>query len=194
MTTFIITILTSSVLAAVISGLVNYSIKTKEIRVQINLEEKNRWYNSVNKVYPELLSASSEHMEKIFLHIKNKNKDKGIQDILNVLKEHENKHYTLTFLIRQCSYVPQNEIDEVLRSMDDIRRILLLTQNIYYKSKKEGNEKFVEKWMRKVEVLLSLEKIKLSKKVAYLVKNERQIMTHEITKNRMIEIVLSLIK
>lgn len=194
MTTFIITILTSSVLAAIISGLVNYSIKTKEIRVQINLEEKNRWYNSVNKVYPELLSASSEHMEKLFLHIKNKDEDKSIQDILNVLKEHENNHYTLTFLIRQCSYVPQNEIDEVLRSMDDIRRILLLTQNIYYKSKKKSNEELVEKWMRKVEVLLSLEKIKLSKKVAYLVKNERQIMTHEITKNRMIEIVLSLIK
>lgn len=194
MTTFIITILTSSVLAAIISGLVNYSIKTKEIRVQINLEEKNRWYNSVNKVYPELLSASSEHMEKLFLHIKNKDEDKSIQDILNVLKEHENNHYTLTFLIRQCSYVSQNEIDEVLRSMDDIRRILLLTQNIYYKSKKKSNEELVEKWMRKVEVLLSLEKIKLSKKVAYLVKNERQIMTHEITKNRMIEIVLSLIK
>ncbi|MGS0645942.1 hypothetical protein [Staphylococcus hominis] len=194
MTTFIITILTSSVLAAIISGLVNYSIKTKEIRVQINLEEKNRWYNSVNKVYPELLSASSEHMEKLFLHIKNKDEDKSIQDILNVLKEHENNHYTLTFLIRQCSYVPQNEIDEVLRSMDDIRRILLLTQNIYYKSKKKSNEELVKKWMRKVEVLLSLEKIKLSKKVAYLVKNERQIMTHEITKNRMIEIVLSLIK
>ena len=194
MTTFIITILTSSVLAAIISGLVNYSIKTKEIRVQINLEEKNRWYNSVNKVYPELLSASSEHMEKLFLHIKNKDEDKSIQDILNVLKEHENNHYTLTFLIRQCSYVPQNEIDEVLRSMDDIRRILLLTQNIYYKSKKKSNEELVKKWMRKVEVLLSLEKIKLSKKVAYLVKNERQIMTQEITKNRMIEIVLSLIK
>lgn len=194
MTTFIITILTSSVLAAIISGLVNYSIKTKEIRVQINLEEKNRWYNSVNKVYPELLSASSEHMEKLFLHIKNKDEDKSIQDILNVLKEHENNHYTLTFLIRQCSYVPQNEIDEVLRSMDDIRRILLLTQNIYYKSKKKSNEELVKKWMRKVEVLLSLEKIKLSKKVAYLVKNERQIMTYEITKNRMIEIVLSLIK
>ena len=157
MTTFIITILTSSVLAAIISGLVNYSIKTKEIRVQINLEEKT---DGITVLIKYILSCYRLVLNtwKNFLHIKNKDEDKSIQDILNVLKEHENNHYTLTFLIRQCSYVPQNEIDEVLRSMDDIRRILLLTQNIYYKSKKKSNEELVKKWMRKVEVLLSLEK------------------------------------
>lgn len=192
MTTFIITILTSSVLAAIISGLVNYSIKTKEIRVQLNLEEKNRWYNSVNKVYPELLLASTEHMEKLFFCIKYE--DENTEDIVKFLKEHENKHYTLTFLILQCSYVSKDEIDEVLRSIDNIRRILRITQNIYFKSKKQSNERLVHKWMRKVDGLLSLEKVKLSEKIGYLVKNEKQIMTHEITKNKMIEVVLSIIK
>lgn len=193
MTTFIITILTSSVLAAIISGLVNYSIKTKEIRVQLNLEEKNRWYNSVNKVYPELLSASSEHMEELFFCIRD-DENGNTKNILKALKEHENKHYTLTFLILQCSYVPKNEINEVLRSIDDIRRILILTQNIYHKSKKQSNKKLIEKWMRKVDYCLSSEKVELSKKIGYLVKNERQIMTREITKNKMIEVALSVIK
>ena len=186
MTTFIITILTSSVLAAIISGLVNYSITTKEIRVQLNLEEKNRWYNSVNKVYPELLSASSEHMEELFFCIRY-DENGNTKNVLKALKEHENKHYTLTFLILQCSYVPKNEINEVLRSIDDIRRILILTQNIYHKSKKQSNKKLIEK-------CLSSEKLEISKKICYLVKNERQIMTREITKNKMIEVALSVIK
>lgn len=191
MTNFIITILTSTVLSTIISGFVNSSIKTRELRVKINLEEKNKWYISVNEIYNELLVASRKHMEILFEHTVHKKNNN--EDILKALAEHDDKHSNLIFLIYQCSYVSKNEIDEVIKSIENIRRILILTQNIYHKREKQKNQKLIAKWMKKVDELLSIEKIKLSKKIAYLIKNERKNMTDEITKNKIKEIIVSII-
>ena len=65
MNTFIITVLSSTVIAAIISGFISLQINKKELKVKLKLEQNNKWIENINKSYNDYINSTIQYMDDL---------------------------------------------------------------------------------------------------------------------------------
>ena len=169
----VITLLSSVVVSAVISGLISLLVNKKELEVKLRLDEKNKWIENVTLAHHDYIINVSSYKHDLMSF--------SLEEIsrLNMAKslnEVNRAYYSLTFLLYQAEYMP----DEVLSIKDIIQEIEFTLDNqkkavMEYRTGKL-NRNLLEKEMHTAELKTAKFLEELSKEIASLVRNEKQKM------------------
>lgn len=217
MLTLIAIVLSSSLLAAIFTGVTNIIMKNKELMVKLTLEDKNKWSECINKSYNFHSQIVTEqlnlHIEIFALYlkfgtsvrnssIKKDNFNKEL-DLLNekvesisscmkkTIKKHDVAYNDLIFLIHQSTYVSECEVTKLINDIDNIRIDLVF---LIHKKKEVKFDKFsnqeIENFVYETENSIMKKKRDISEDLAKLVKNEKEYMVEDILKGNIFTFVL----
>lgn len=203
MLTLITIILTSTVLSAIVTGIVNSNMKRKELEVKIRLDEKNKWIfnldikliehiENVNNYCGDLMEYSMTKSKNIDKKTDKLITDKIVNRLLNVKKTHNN----LIFYIYQVEYVDsqKDKVEEIIGKIVDITndqkdKVLEYTSFENLQNRKITIDD-IKKEMGKSEKQLAEYTYKLSEEMGKLIRLEKKEMTKKIFKSKFKEIFL----
>ncbi|MCD8760790.1 hypothetical protein [Mammaliicoccus sciuri] len=194
MLTLITIILSSTVISAIVTGIVSSKMKRKELEVQINLEEKNRWIinldtiliehiDNVNNYFVEFIKYADFKNEDIDIKTSQNRRDNLSNRLLSVKKTHNN----LIFYIYQVEYVhnQKEKVEKIIGEITDISNKQMEDVLTYIEPKdntltiSELKEKLIE-----TEKKLADNTYELSKEIGELIRLEKIEMTNKILKSK----------
>ncbi|AMG33599.1 hypothetical protein [Staphylococcus saprophyticus] len=180
MSAILTSLISSSVVAAIITYLSNVKIKNKELIVQIKLEEQNKWIANIDKSLEKFVECNIEYLNALYEYSLDKLDDRKISEYL--LSSYKAQH-SLTF------YINQNEYNDELAAiiMDTIEEIVttLKAQLTICAEVRSGHEDFKKVYneMDNNEVNLGQFNVDLAMKVGNLAKEEKKALANEATKS-----------
>lgn len=194
MLTLIAIILSSTVISAIVTGIVSSRMKRKELEVQINLDEKNRWIinldtrlmehiENVNNYFVELIKYADFKNEDIDIKTYQSKTDNLSNRLLSVKKTHNN----LIFYIYQVEHAlnQKEKVEEIIGEITNISNKQMKDVLTYIESKNNEmtisdlKEKLIEK-----EKQLADNTYELSKEIGELIRLEKKEMTNKILKSK----------
>lgn len=176
-----VTILTSSVISAVISSLVSWKMKNKELIVTLKLEEKNMWINNINQGIREYNSHLIDYSSSLMKYSLNE-MDKN--EIANKLIQCNNSKNSLIYFILQCEYAVNlrseaiDLINEITNKVNQQKELALKGngEKIDYQKLHEGMAKF--------EFDIGNLNFEFTEKLGEMVRVEKIIMTNSIIQGK----------
>ncbi|MEB7783063.1 hypothetical protein [Mammaliicoccus sciuri] len=194
MLTIITIILSSTVISAIVTGIVSSRMKRKELEVQINLDEKNKWIlnldknliehiDNVNKYLLELIKYSNIKIEKMNLNDYQNRTDNLSNRLLSVKKTHNN----LIFYIYQVEYAhnQKEKVEKIIGKITNISNKQMEDVLTYIKSKdKTMTISDLKEKLVKTEKYLADNTYELSKEIGELIRLEKIEMTNKILKSK----------
>lgn len=194
MLTLIFIILSSTVISALVTGIVNSNMKRKELEVKIKLDEKNKWIANLDKKMNEHIENVNAYSGELMDYSMKKNKtidqetEKFITDsIVNRLLTVKSTHNNLIFYIYQIEYeeIEKKKVEKIIGNITDIIN-KQKNQVLNYTNSTNSNITIqdLKKQMGKSERKLAKNTYKLSEKMGKLVRLEKMKMTDEILKTK----------
>jgi len=183
MNTFIITVLSSTVIAAIISGFISLQINKKELKVKLKLEQNNKWIENINKSYNDYINSTIQYMDDLMaFSIKKVDEDHVVKSLNEINKTHN----VLSFFMQQSEY-SLSSVKNVEEYMENNIRIL-----------NEQREEVMKFLRNKLEISVLKEKMgeaenelgennnRLSEKLGIMVRVQNEEMTKDIIKQPLI--------
>src|SRR5699024_9963029 len=180
---FIITVLSSTVIAAIISGFISLQINKKELKVKLKLEQNNKWIENINKSYNDYINSTIQYMDDLMaFSIKKVDEDHVVKSLNEINKTHN----VLSFFMQQSEY-SLSSVKNVEEYMENNIRIL-----------NEQREEVMKFLRNKLEISVLKEKMgeaenelgennnRLSEKLGIMVRVQNEEMTKDIIKQPLI--------
>lgn len=183
MNTFIITVLSSTVIAAIISGFISLQINKKELEVKLKLEQNNKWIENINKSHNDYINSTIQYMNDLMAFSLKKIDEEHIVKSLN----ETNKTYNvLSFFMQQSEY-NLSSVRNAEKYMEKNTEILNKQREevMKYLRNKLGISVLKEK-MGEAENELGENHNRLSEKLGIMVRVQNEEMTKDIIKQPLI--------
>lgn len=189
MNTFIITVLSSTVIAAIISGFISLQINKKELEVKLKLEQNNKWIENINKSHNDYINSTIQYMNDLMAFSLKKIDEEHIVKSLN----ETNKTYNvLSFFMQQSEY-NLSSVRNAEKYMEKNTEILNKQREevMKYLRNKLGISVLKEK-MGEAENELGENHNRLSEKLGIMVRVQKEEMTKDIIKQPLIGNIFNL--
>lgn len=189
------TVLSSSVIAAIVTYLMNIKIKNKELLVQIKLEEQNKWSSKVDESLKKFVCLNLEYSKGLIDYSLNKI---GNDEISTQIMELNKSQHSLIFYINQLEY-SEKSAEETMSIIQDIVKTIDTQTSVAqcFRAKKEITDKEMDK-MRdttvEIEKIIGEKNISLAIKLGKLAKEEKRALANEVIENRATKTLMKIFK
>jgi len=189
MNTFIITVLSSTVIAAIISGFISLQINKKELEVKLKLEQNNKWIENINKSHNDYINSTIQYMNDLMAFSLKKIDEEHIVKSLN----ETNKTYNVLSFFMQQSEFNLSSVRNAEKYMEKNTEILNKQREevMKYLRNKLGISVLKEK-MGEAENELGENHNRLSEKLGIMVRVQKEEMTKDIIKQPLIGNIFNL--
>ncbi|MFQ3901805.1 hypothetical protein ABLV98_00900 [Staphylococcus sp. 50Mo3-1] len=188
-------LISSSVVAAIITYLSNTKIKNKELLVQIKLEEQNKWISKVDESLKKFVCLNLEYSKGLIDYSLNKI---GNDEISTQIMELNKSQHSLFFYINQLEYSEKSAeetmsiIQDIVKTIDtqtSVAQCFRAKQEITNKEMNEMKDTTVE-----IEKIIGERNISLAIKLGKLAKEEKRALANEVVESTLIKILLRIRK
>lgn len=189
MNTFIITVFSSTVIAAIISGFISLQINKRELEVKLKLEQSNKWIENINKSHNDYINSTIQYMNDLMAFSLKKIDEEHIVKSLN----ETNKTYNvLSFFMQQSEY-NLSSVRNAEKYMEKNTQILNKQREevMKYLRNNLGISVLKEK-MGEAEHELGKNHNRLSEKLGIMVRVQKEEMTKDIIKQPLIGNIFNL--
>lgn len=184
-------LISSSVVAAIITYLSNTKIKNKELLVQIKLEEQNKWISKVDESLKKFVCLNLEYSKGL---IDYSLKKIGNDEISTQIMELNKSQHSLFFYINQLEY-SEKQSEESMSIIQDIKNTIDIQTSVAqcFRAKKEITNEEMDK-MRdttvEIEKKIGERNLSLAIKLGKLVKEEKRALAKEVVESTLTKILL----
>ncbi|WP_436938294.1 hypothetical protein [Staphylococcus xylosus] len=189
-------LISSSVVAAIITYLSNTKIKNKELLVKIKLEEQNKWISNVDESLRKFVGLNLEYLKDLIDYSLNKIDE---DEISKQMMELNKAQHSLVFYIHQLEY----NREPVKEIMDIIQNIVekIDSQTIAAQKFRNSDGRKALEAIRKIgdittenEKELGDNNIELAMKIGGLVREEKKALANEVIESKFNKTLLEIFK
>lgn len=180
------TVLSSSVIAAIVTYIMNTKIKNKELLVQIKLEEQNKWMSNIDKSLRRFVELNLEYLKGLIDY------SLGTIDndtISKQMMELNKAQHSIIFYINQLEYNEKSveEIMDIIQYIvEKIDKQTTVAQDFRSSDTRKDSEaiKNIGNITMESEREIGVSNIKLAMELGKLVKEEKKAFANEVIENK----------
>lgn len=175
-------ILSSTVLAALVTGYINKNMKIKELKTQVNLQEKHEWIKNVDQAFDDFIKKSNRYGMALSKYSINQIDHTELSEYIFSLNS---AFYKIIFYISQSEYMDRQDykigelIQNIMDESDSLRnKVLIYNEKLVSTGIIDGER--LNKDLDNFEINMDQYSLELSKLLGAMISKEKEKMIFNI--------------
>ncbi|MGW7972402.1 hypothetical protein BU604_10920 [Staphylococcus arlettae] len=179
----IFTVLSSTVVAAIVTGIINKSLKIKELKTQVNLQENQEWIKNLDLAFEDFIEKSNKYTIALSRYLVNELDYFKLSDHIFSLN---NSFYKIVFYLSQVEYSQEEvcNISSLIQSMIDenneLREKVLHYHEILETDETLETDENLMSYLENVEERMDGFSLNLAELLGEMISREKGNMIHHI--------------